>query len=310
MILIVDDLLEIRNLLTQILTQSHVGPVVAVESAEEALARLDSGRTDGAPSDISLILMDILLPGIDGIAALCRIKANPRLADIPVILISSREDEASLSGAFMAGALDYVVKPFSPLALVTRVRAAQRLRLEIARRRTAEAAGRVTAVPAAPTLVTPGGRPASALLTAMLARPPAAGGWLMLGAIDGWLNLHQAAGETEAGRLKQRTLDLLARQGGRVGDLLFDLADGGFALLMERASQAAAQALGQSYMTALMAADIPHPRPTGAPFLTVSLALAPRHLDPDRAVAALEQAKADGGNRVVLVTDLSQADML
>ena len=90
----------------------------------------------GAPEDLSallraerprLVLLDLVLPGTDGIELLERV---PELAEIPVIFISGYGRDETIARAFAAGAADHVVKPFSPTELVARVGAALRRREE------------------------------------------------------------------------------------------------------------------------------------------------------------------------------------
>ncbi|PYO26555.1 MAG: response regulator, partial [Candidatus Rokuibacteriota bacterium] len=69
-----------------------------------------------------LILMDIQLPGIDGYEATRRVKANPALRAIPVIVVTSYALSGDEQKALAAGADGYVSKPFSPRALLAKVR--------------------------------------------------------------------------------------------------------------------------------------------------------------------------------------------
>lgn len=126
MILIVEDSEEQRIILSAIIAHSNLGPSRAVGCAEEALQLLEIDRIDGPAPNVRAILMDIMLPGMDGISAATRIKANPRLANIPLIVISALEESESLAAAFAAGAADYIVKPVQPVALAARLRTALR----------------------------------------------------------------------------------------------------------------------------------------------------------------------------------------
>ena len=70
----------------------------------------------------SLILMDIQLPGIDGYEATRRIKANPALRHIPIIVITSYALSGDDVKAFDAGCDDYLAKPYDPFALLAKIR--------------------------------------------------------------------------------------------------------------------------------------------------------------------------------------------
>jgi DNA-binding response OmpR family regulator len=69
-----------------------------------------------------LILLDLMLPGKDGLDVLAEIKANEKLAAIPVIVVSGKESQEQGQQAMLAGATDYVIKPFEPTELGTRIR--------------------------------------------------------------------------------------------------------------------------------------------------------------------------------------------
>jgi serine phosphatase RsbU (regulator of sigma subunit)/CheY-like chemotaxis protein len=103
--------------------------------ALEVLAR-ETGE-DGRPA-VDLVILDLIMPGLGGIETLVRIKADPALRDIPVIMITVSDDEASLERAFAAGALDYVKKPVCMAELAVRVAAALRLKRETDERKARE----------------------------------------------------------------------------------------------------------------------------------------------------------------------------
>jgi two-component system alkaline phosphatase synthesis response regulator PhoP len=114
-ILVVEDEADIRELIAYNLEREGYTPIPA-ESAERALSLL--GR-DGA----DLALLDIMLPGLDGIALLKRLRGDPRWEKLPVIMLTAKGEDADIVSALELGADDYVVKPFSPRVLVARVRA-------------------------------------------------------------------------------------------------------------------------------------------------------------------------------------------
>jgi CheY-like chemotaxis protein len=305
MILIIDDVPEVRLLLGHMLRAGNLS-VLEAASAEEAYRILEVERQDGTPPVVSAILMDVELPGQDGIEAICLIKTNPRLAQIPIIVVSGREDEASLVSAFMAGAVDYVTKPVSQVQLLTRVRGALRLALESERRQdreTALAAANAALRQQKPRLtgIDPAsGLPDLAALPALISGRLATDLWLLAGEIDGWTNLSVAAGETGAALIKRRVLSLLAQVPGRVGDQLLVLPDGGFALLVRRADAGEMQTLARALCDAVYDVEIPHPRSAGWPCVTISIGGACGDDMQARAMAARETAKLEGGNCTVL----------
>lgn len=135
-ILIVDDCRTTTLHIAGILHQAGYPDSVAVHSFEEAMITLAIAAKSEMPVD--LILMDITMPGTDGIAATLTIKSQFEYEDIPVIVITSRSDEATLDRSFAAGASDYIVKPVSKVELRARIRSALQLRREMIKRKLRE----------------------------------------------------------------------------------------------------------------------------------------------------------------------------
>jgi len=70
----------------------------------------------------ALILLDLMLPGKDGVSVLGELKGNEETRMIPVIVVSGKESHEQVQQAMMAGAIDYVIKPFEPMELGTRIK--------------------------------------------------------------------------------------------------------------------------------------------------------------------------------------------
>jgi DNA-binding response OmpR family regulator len=68
-----------------------------------------------------LVLMDVMMPALDGYEACRRIKANPKTAHIPVVMLTAKTQVAEQKSGLDAGALDYICKPFTPKDLVAQV---------------------------------------------------------------------------------------------------------------------------------------------------------------------------------------------
>jgi two-component system, cell cycle response regulator DivK len=113
-ILVVDDQEDNRRILRDLLTASGFEVVEAL-TGEQAVALAEERTPD-------LILMDIQLPGIDGYEATRQIKAKPALSATPLIVVTSYALSGDDTKAFAAGANGYVSKPFSPRALLAKVR--------------------------------------------------------------------------------------------------------------------------------------------------------------------------------------------
>jgi two-component system phosphate regulon response regulator PhoB len=117
-VLIVEDEEDIRELVSYHLLKEGY-QVAGVASGEEALAVVEKQLPD-------LILLDVMLPGIDGFAVCQRLRAAPRTADVAVMMLTAKSEEADIVRGLNHGAADYVTKPFSPRVLMARVRAALR----------------------------------------------------------------------------------------------------------------------------------------------------------------------------------------
>lgn len=123
-ILIVDDQRANLSLLSDHLRQSGYRTLIA-RDGESALERARFGQPD-------LILLDVLMPGIDGFETCRRLKADPALRDIPVIFTTALHDTVDKLNGFRAGGVDYITKPFQTEELLARVRV--HLELRAARR--------------------------------------------------------------------------------------------------------------------------------------------------------------------------------
>jgi two-component system cell cycle response regulator DivK len=113
-ILVVEDQADNRRILRDMLGNAGY-ELVEAESGEEALTAVETWRPD-------LILMDIQLPVMDGYEATRRIKSNPGMKEIPIIAVTSYALSGDEGKARAAGCNAYVTKPFSPRALLAKVR--------------------------------------------------------------------------------------------------------------------------------------------------------------------------------------------
>ena len=113
-ILVVEDQEDNRRILRDLLVNAGY-ELIEAESGEEALMAVEAQRPD-------LILMDIQLPVMDGYEATRRIKSNPGMKEIPIIAVTSYALSGDEGKARAAGCNAYVTKPFSPRALLAKVR--------------------------------------------------------------------------------------------------------------------------------------------------------------------------------------------
>ncbi|MCI0372513.1 MAG: response regulator, partial [candidate division NC10 bacterium] len=113
-ILVIEDQEDNRRIVRDLLTSAGYDLIEAV-TGEEGVSMAETQRPD-------LILMDIQLPGLDGHEATRRIKANPALRHIPIIVVTSYALSGDEAKAREAGCDGYVAKPFSPRVLLAKIR--------------------------------------------------------------------------------------------------------------------------------------------------------------------------------------------
>jgi two-component system, OmpR family, alkaline phosphatase synthesis response regulator PhoP len=117
-ILVVDDEADILELVQYHLVQWGYDVTCAC-SGEEALTQVAAGCPD-------LVVLDLMLPGIDGLGVCQAIKRNKQTTHIPVIMLTVRDEEVDVVTALELGADDYLTKPFSPRVLMARIKAVLR----------------------------------------------------------------------------------------------------------------------------------------------------------------------------------------
>ena len=117
-ILIVDDEEDIQELVRYNLAKEGY----KVQSVGSGEAALDAARAK-LPD---LVVLDLLLPGLDGLEVCKLLSSDPKTAHIPVVMLTAKGEEADVVTGLELGAADYVTKPFSPRVLVARIRAALR----------------------------------------------------------------------------------------------------------------------------------------------------------------------------------------
>ncbi|SEF92867.1 response regulator [Jhaorihella thermophila] len=130
-ILAVDDDPIILEILKEVLSTDAHRQVSVAESAEEALSMLA-----GADEQFDCFLLDIQMPGMDGVELCGRIRAMPQYARSPILMLTAMSEKSYIDRSFAAGASDYITKPFDMVEFEARIRTAEQIVEE--RRRAAE----------------------------------------------------------------------------------------------------------------------------------------------------------------------------
>lgn len=116
-LLCVDDEEDIRTILQLALSLDPELEIELVDSGEAALARARSSQFDA-------IVLDGMMPGLDGYETCRRLKADPATANVPVVFLTARTQRAEVEQALTIGAVACLMKPFDPMTLAAQLRAA------------------------------------------------------------------------------------------------------------------------------------------------------------------------------------------
>ncbi len=121
-VLVVDDDSDIRALIVWKLDQAGYTTLAAADGLA-GLAAASGDPSGGVAGRPDLVLLDWTMPKMSGLDVCAALRANPVTAGIPVILLTAKAQEAELAQGLAAGADDYIVKPFSPREMLSRVEA-------------------------------------------------------------------------------------------------------------------------------------------------------------------------------------------
>jgi len=123
-IFLIDDNEDLVATLRQVLEAEGFAEVRSATSPLRALDELGVTGTGREPPALDAILLDIRMPGMDGLEVLRRIKAREEFRAVPVLMLTAQRDESLLDQAFRAGAVDYITKPIVVTELLARLRSA------------------------------------------------------------------------------------------------------------------------------------------------------------------------------------------
>jgi PleD family two-component response regulator len=318
-ILVVDDQEDARDLTEGALLSAGYNDVLTAGSAWEALKFLDVGRrtTDEGPA-VDLILLDIVMPEMDGIEACARMRNDTRYTDLPIIMVTSLDDMDSLANAFVAGATDYVTKPVNRIELVARVRAALKLKSELDRRLAREREllsflsnwgdRRATLwIDEATGLFV--GEVAEAYLTAATKSETDETVSILALALDRFDVYRSANGEEASQGVLARVGRAVRGLAATIGIVAAAYRNGMIVLVAPECSAAAARQLGETLCNAVSRLRLPNSESIAADHVTASVAAVTgkvrRGVDRvqllTQAISQVQNATASGGNRVLAV---------
>ena len=129
-ILIVEDDSTIRTILQMMLRNAGFTHVKSAARGDEGLEAIRRDRPQ-------LVLLDLMLPGLDGLSLCSRVRADPELADVRIIILTAKSEDSDVVRGLELGADDYVTKPFSREVLLARIHAVLRRNDPMAARRVA-----------------------------------------------------------------------------------------------------------------------------------------------------------------------------
>lgn len=258
-ILIVDD--EISNIEIMSAALEDDYEICFAMSGEEALSIAQTVLPD-------LVLLDVLMPGIDGYEVCRRLKQERLLADIPVIFTTGLDDEDAEVRGLSVGAIDYVTKPIQPIVL--RARVANHIELKRLRDQLAE-----MAITDALTGLS-NRRHLEQMLQQETAKLTVTGGWLSVIMID--IDFFKLFNDTFGHPAGDRCLVMVAAALSRAVHLASDMAAryGGeeFACVLPGRDSEAAIAIAKEIQAQVQMLKIPHPGSTVCQCVTVSLGVA------------------------------------
>lgn len=318
-ILVVDDCEDTRRFIERILGKAGYTSVRTAESADEAWDFLHQAGADPTISEADVVLLDVIMPGTDGITFCRRLRADPLHEDVPVIMLTAQTDLGRVGEAFEAGAHDYVRKPFQRIELLARLSGAIRLKreMDVRKLREAELAQANLALERLSSLDGLTGIANRRAFDDFLAREwrrcaresrPIA---VVLLDVDHFKTYNDRYGHGAGDDCLVQVAKVLETCARRPGDLVARYGGEEFVAVLSGTDLAGARVVAQAVCDGVAAQAIPHEASSAASCVTVSVGVATEYPNSaqgdgtregarrlvERADQALYLAKADGRNR-------------
>jgi PleD family two-component response regulator len=317
-ILVVDDSEDSRDVIEAALFSGGYSDIATAASGWEAIKLLNvGGRVEGVPA-ADIILLDIMMPEIDGIETCARIRNDARYVDVPIIMVTSLDDMDSLANAFVAGANDYINKPLNRIELIARVRAALKLKAELDRRQARERellrflshwGDKHASVWIDDVTGLFIGEVAEAYLTAQTVRHPHEMTSVIALAVDRLDVVQSAMGEAIARRVLGQVADSVRSVAASLGAVPASYRNGLITVIVPDVDAADAGRLAETLRKAVSRLAIPNSESIAADHVTASVAVATGRVNGGvervnlltRAISGAQSAAAAGGNKVVAI---------
>lgn len=290
-ILIVDDEISNIEIMNAVLEDDY--EVCFATSGQQALDVAAAAQPD-------LVLLDVLMPGIDGFEVCRQLKADALLADIPIIFTTGLGDTEDEMRGLSLGAIDYVTKPIQPAILRARVGnhvELKRLRDQLAAMAVTDALTGLS-----------NRRHLERSLSTEAARLARTGGWLsvIMLDIDFFKQFNDTYGHPAGDRCITMVAAALTRAVKRASDLPARYGGEEFACILPGADPHGAEIVAQEIRLQIQSLNIPHERSQVSPFITVSIGVASARCLPnmstERWIAEADRqlyiSKQDGRNRI------------
>ncbi len=290
-VLIVDDEKQNRSLLTALLQDDY--RLVLAKNGVQALEKARAHEPD-------LILMDVLMPDMDGYEVLKRLKNDDLTRDIPVIFITAMDAAGDEERGLDLGAVDYITKPFHPS--IVRVRIRNHLQ-SVHQRRLLEELAMLDSLTGIPNRRRFNEVYEREWRRCMRSRLPIS---LVVLDVDQFKHYNDSFGHAAGDEVLRRVARALQASLRRPADFVARYGGEEFVMLLPEIDQAGAQSLAEAVRLGVEQLHIPHARDAGVPWITISLGgvtVVPTQEGPDPGLFTvaddfLYRAKHLGRNRV------------
>ncbi len=307
-ILVVDDSALVRDLVASIVTAAGYPRPLLARDAREAKAHIKRSVVD-------LILMDILLPGVDGLQLTRQIRRHLKDEQwIPIIFLTIKDDAEYLAAAIDAGGDDYLVKPVNQVVLLAKVHAMSRIsQMKAALDETNLQLSRLTQIDALTNVVNRRGFDESLEHSWRLHRRNDQELCLLFLDIDDFKTYNDSYGHPQGDRCLRQVSELFKSCLRNDSDLLARYGGEEFVIVLPNTTLRAAEKLAQSILLRLSQEQIEHKRSHVVPYITASIGISTTR---DRATTAqqllsqadrsLYKAKSAGRNQLCCYEDIEQ----